>query len=320
MTALAPSTRGTRSFVHEAFFYEEERCYLDSTVTFVEDGLRRNEQVFLLVTQAHLELLRSGLGGPAKLARGKGRVHFLSIEALGRNPARIIPKMDELLTPFTKAGNPARAVCEALWVGRTEPELAECIHHDALVNLAFAEARNLAVRCPYDSRLSPAILAGARKDHPYLIDSGVSLPNRDYGHDVPLVPNQPLPAPPAGAEVFDYGAHSLAHVRGRVLAMAQANGVNADRTDDLVAAVGEAMANSVCHAGGHGTISLWFEGHRLVCEVRDSGNLGDPLVGRRKPSIEDTHGRGVWLMNQLCELVQIRPVPGGLAVRLHIDA
>jgi hypothetical protein len=45
--------------------------------------------------------------------------------------------------------------------------------------------------------------------------------------------------------------------------------------------------------------------------------IGDPMVGRVRPEEGAGGGYGVWLANQLCELVQIRSVPGGSVVRLH---
>jgi hypothetical protein len=55
-----------------------------------------------------------------------------------------------------------------------------------------------------------------------------------------------------------------------------------------------------------------------VCEIEDTGNLDDPLADRRRPGAEATSPRGLWLANQLCDLVQIRSGPAGTAVRLHV--
>ena len=56
----------------------------------------------------------------------------------------------------------------------------------------------------------------------------------------------------------------------------------------------------------------------VVCEVRDGGHIDAPLVGRERPSLERPGGRGLWLVNQLCDLVQIRSFPTGTVVRLHM--
>jgi hypothetical protein len=41
------------------------------------------------------------------------------------------------------------------------------------------------------------------------------------------------------------------------------------------------------------------------------------LVGRVRPGTDACSGRGVWLVNQLCDLVQIRSAPGGSVVRVR---
>ena len=82
--------------------------------------------------------------------------------------------------------------------------------------------------------------------------------------------------------------------------------------------VNEVATNSVRHGGGTGTLRMWEEGASLICEVRDRGQILDPLVGRRKPPGDRGSGLGLWLANQLCDLVQIRSFPTGTAVRLHV--
>jgi hypothetical protein len=41
-------------------------------------------------------------------------------------------------------------------------------------------------------------------------------------------------------------------------------------------------------------------------------------VGRTPPSPDQRAGRGLWLANQLCDLVQIRSTEAGTVVRLHM--
>ena len=63
---------------------------------------------------------------------------------------------------------------------------------------------------------------------------------------------------------------------------------------------------------------VWREPGRVVCEVRGAGAIADPLADRRLPELDDPTGRGLWLANQLCDLVQIRSVRGELVVRVHV--
>ena len=65
-------------------------------------------------------------------------------------------------------------------------------------------------------------------------------------------------------------------------------------------------------------LRLWEEDERLLVEVEDRGRIEEPLVGRIRPDVNQEGGRGLWLANQLCDLVQIRSGEAGTTVRLHL--
>jgi anti-sigma regulatory factor (Ser/Thr protein kinase) len=89
-------------------------------------------------------------------------------------------------------------------------------------------------------------------------------------------------------------------------------------TADLVAAASELAANSVAHGGGSGTLRIWRERPRLLVEFEDRGTIAEPLAGRFRPPPTQEGGRGLWLANQLCDLVQIRSSAAlGTTVRLQ---
>jgi len=85
-----------------------------------------------------------------------------------------------------------------------------------------------------------------------------------------------------------------------------------------VMAVNEAATNSLQHGGGSGTLRTWSEVDRVVCEVADRGRFAAPLAGRVRPGSDTAPGRGLWLANQLCDLVQVRTSRHGTTVRLHM--
>ena len=84
-------------------------------------------------------------------------------------------------------------------------------------------------------------------------------------------------------------------------------------------AVHELATNSVRHGGGHGTCRLWRDGTALVCEVSDHGWITDPMAGRRRPAADQPGGRGLWLVNQLCDAVELRSSPAGTVVRVRMS-
>ncbi|WP_282206387.1 ATP-binding protein [Kitasatospora fiedleri] len=90
------------------------------------------------------------------------------------------------------------------------------------------------------------------------------------------------------------------------------------RLRELLIAASEIAANSIKHGGGRGVLRTWVEDTDLICEFHDSGHLQDPLVGRLRPTADQIGGRGLWMVQQLCDLVQIRSTAEtGTTIRLH---
>jgi len=110
----------------------------------------------------------------------------------------------------------------------------------------------------------------------------------------------------------------LSVLRRFVLQGATEASLDADRAHDLVLAVNELATNSVRHGGGAGTLRMWAEAGTFMCEVQDSGHITEPSVGQIPPPPEQHTGRGLWVVNRLCDLVQIRSTPKGSIVRVHM--
>ena len=129
----------------------------------------------------------------------------------------------------------------------------------------------------------------------------------------------PLPEPPADAGIHPIALDSLADLRlAHRRRRASAPGCPRQRTHDLVLAVHEIATNSIRHGGGRGVLRVWREADTLICDIRDSGRIArQPLVGRVRPALGQAGGWGLWLANQLCDLVQLRELPDGSVVRLH---
>jgi anti-sigma regulatory factor (Ser/Thr protein kinase) len=120
-------------------------------------------------------------------------------------------------------------------------------------------------------------------------------------------------------EALAFDRHGLETVRDAVARRADSAGLVASRAQDLVLAVDEIAVNSVRHGGGNGVLRLWQEGGRLLCEVKDRGRIADPLAGRHRPKPGQLGGWGMFIANQLCDLVQLRTGDHGTAVRLHMQ-
>jgi len=307
---------GEPAFSHQALFYADAEEFLAGTMPFVSEALEREEPILVAVTRRRARALQDELGHRTAL------VQFAEMERLGRNPARIIPAWQQFVNTHGGAHKPVRGIGEPIWQGRSAAELGECRRHESLLNLAFADAPAWQLLCPYDtSTLDDDVLQGACHTHPYLCDAASPL----RCSEVYLSPDE-APLPFAG-ELVDpdnatfqmrFDLQRLAAVRQIVTNQAAATGIPPGRVSDLVLSVNELAANSVGYGGGSGLLRIWRSEGALVCEVRNRGQLTDPLVGRRHPSPTQMRGRGVWLANQLCDLVEIRTLAGGTVVRVRM--
>jgi anti-sigma regulatory factor (Ser/Thr protein kinase) len=302
------------TFRHEALLYSGERGFMDGTLPFVRGAVAREEPILVAVSTRKISLLRGALGADAD------RVRFADMARIGANPARIIPAWSDFAAEH--AGRGLRGIGEPIWAGRSATELSECHRHEALLNLAFAETPDFWLMCPYDTgALAPEVVEEAACTHPHLREGSADRESPTYaGLERIAAPHDALlPDPPQGASELAFGARTLATVRELVARRAAAAGLDALRCGDLVLAVNELVTNSVRHGGGRGTLSIWEQAGTIVCEVRDTGDCIDrPLAGRERPISGQPDGYGLWLVNQLCDLVQLRCSPAGNVVRAHM--
>jgi len=297
-----------RGFCHEALFYTDDDEFLAGAIPFLEEGLSAEEDVLVVLPEPRRRLLQEALGSTAR------EMEFQAMEEVGRNPGRLISGWRDVL----RHRDPARGIRglgEPVHAGRSAAELEECERHERLVNLAFKDERALTFMCSYDTTaLDDDVLAEAAHSHPRPDSHGGSASQLDLGS--PLEGSLPEREMPAATLCF--GKSDLGTVRQAVSGLAPSFGLEARRNEDLVLAVCEVATNSVQHATGGGCVAIWRDEGDLVCEVHDFGRIEDPLVGRERPAVQQAGGRGLWIANQLCDLVQIRSGEDGTYVRLRM--
>jgi anti-sigma regulatory factor (Ser/Thr protein kinase) len=215
-------------------------------------------------------------------------------------------------------GTTVHGIGEPLWADRSPAELAECQLHEALLNAAFAQA-DFRLMCPYDAtNLGAEVLEEARRTHPLVYGEGCSSASSLFpGLDAVTVSSRhALPDPPSWAPTCILTAGSdLVSTRRQVAAWAAEAGLSRERIDEIVLAANE-MATNTLRYGGFGTVRSWWEPGVFLLEFNDPGRLGGPMVGRFAPHPDALGGRGFWLANHLCDLVQIRVGEYGSIVRL----
>ena len=213
-----------------------------------------------------------------------------------------------------------RGIGEPIFPERSPAALVECHRHEHLLNRAFAAGPTWSLLCPYDTvHLSRDVVDRARRTHPLLTEGGPLDPSPDY-HDVchgPM-PEDPLSAPPSDHLQMTIRPGVLPQLRGFVEQHSRGLGLAVDPAADLVLAANELATNTLMHAGGDGTLRLWRDSATVLCEVTDGGYIAEPLADRTRPEVGQDGGRGLWLANHLCDLVQVRSAPSGTTIRLHV--
>ncbi|WP_194891911.1 anti-sigma factor RsbA family regulatory protein [Catenulispora pinisilvae] len=309
------------SFRHEAFLYSGDEHFVAGATTFVRGALDAGQAVLVAVVEPRARLLRLALG------RDADRVEFLDIADAGRNPARIIPAWQDWVDRHAGDARGFRGIGEPIWAGRTPSEIVECQHHERLLNTAFDDGPGWWLLCPYDLDALPGpVIERAYADHPGVVVGDTRRPGLAGAHSGPgsaavvpaAMPAEPLEEPPGPVYELGFDLASLGTLRDRVAQFAEPV-VGRRGAANAVLVVSELAANSIKYGGGAGILRLWRDVAALVCEVRDDGVITDPLAGRRRPSVLVGGKAGLWIANQVCDLLQIRSAPGrGTVVRARL--
>ena len=280
-------------FRHDAFVYASDEEFVRLAGTFVRDGLAEGEKIVAVLPPGRIALLGEPLGA------ARDQVRFIDMAVAGSNPARLIPLWRDALEQH--AGHPVRGLGEPAYAGRSATEYDEALLHEALLDIAFASDQSFWLRCPDEASVGI---------DPTATHSGAeALAEKTFRTALDDVPDR--------AERWEFGLADLGDVRDWVTAQASSYGVLRDRVDDLALALHEICTNSIRFGGGRGMLSVWVADGALICDVADRGRIDDLLVGRVLPPLDGLGGRGVWLANQLCDLVQLRSGDDFTQVRLH---
>ena len=258
---------------------------------------------------------RGELGGDA------GHVLFADMGEVGVNPARIIPAWQDFLAAHAVDDRPVRGIGEPIWAGRSADEMAECERHEALLNRAFADP-NFWLLCPYDTvALDERVVEEARRNHPFVREHHASQRQRELSGSRRA--QRAVRRAPFGCATrrrdWSCSKHTIFPTCARwsrVSPPRPGSPRNAGRHWCSRSTRWRRTASRT--ASGRGTLRVWRGPTEVVCEVCDDGHVSDPLAGRARPGLNGEGGRGLWIANQLCELVQLRSFATGTVVRLHM--
>ena len=128
-------------------------------------------------------------------------------------------------TKTSPAGAGCGGIGEPVWAGRSAAELEECRRHESLLNLAFADAPEFSLMCPYDSAaLTDEDLAAARHSHPLISRADGTIESDRFEPALPDPFEGELEPPPVDAAAVGFTIQQLSEVRQFAAERAQAIG------------------------------------------------------------------------------------------------
>jgi anti-sigma regulatory factor (Ser/Thr protein kinase) len=164
------------------------------------------------------------------------------------------------------------------------------------------------------------VLSDAERTHPHVVCDHARRASGRFADPLKIWRAEQWSLPePSGDVVAMPIAENLASVRRLAAEQARSCGLSRERTADVVLSVNEAATNTLMHAHEPRECRIWCEPDQLVYEITSRGGLGDPLAGRREPAPDWPSGRGLWLINQLVDLVELRADGETTTVRLHVS-
>jgi len=310
-TQELPQRSQAPDLIHEALLYRTPKVFAEQVSAFVCAGQSAGEPVLAVLPPDSLQQAQSVLAARA------AQVQWTSMLEVGGNPACLLSVYQDWIDAHP---GPVRVIGEPVWPGRSYAETTECLRHEALLNRELAGA-SVSALCPYDAaRLDPAVLMGAELTHPQLVDdAGRRWPSERYDASLDFATGarwpQREPTEPVSEHVFRGDLQSLRHAVAGDMVVGV---LDRERRSDLVFATSEAAANALKHGDGTGTVRLWRDGDAIVSEVVTQSSVADPLAGRRRPDRSADDGRGLWLINQICDLVELRSDARATVLRMHV--
>jgi anti-sigma regulatory factor (Ser/Thr protein kinase) len=126
---------------------------------------------------------------------------------------------------------------------------------------------------------------------------------------------------PADAAVYQVDLAALGMIRRAVAQHGRDQGMAEQPLQDLVLIVNELASNVVTHGGGTGTLALWYADGFMHCQVSDDGpGMPDPVgVGTVATDPDTITGRGLWLIRQMSDQLEINSCPQGTTVTVAVS-
>lgn len=313
---MTPAASTEHRLVHQACPYGSSDEFVSALAPFVREGLERGDPVLAVTSAGNVAALRAELGPAA--ARD---VDFRDADTWYRQPYRTLRAYGRYVDEHAD-GHVVRVIGEPVWHSRSSAAMREWARYESVLNLAFASSPAWIV-CPYDTSALPAhVVDDACRTHPELLVGADACASAEFLPPERLVealtPAGPA-RPPSEAASLELADDDLRAVRRFVAAAGRRAGLTTERVDELVLAGSELVANAALHGRRPIGVHVWREGTELVCQVDDAGDgYPDPLTGFGAPSHGSASGRGLWIVRQLCDCVDVLRDDERFAVRMRM--
>jgi anti-sigma regulatory factor (Ser/Thr protein kinase) len=302
------------AFEHDALLYDGVDGFVENMLPFVRAGLERGDAILAVTSPRNISALRDALGADAE------RVDYRDSAPWYASPGKAFRGYADYVATQPE-GRRLRAIGEPVWpVGRPEA-VSEWARYESVLNVAFADAPAWIV-CPYDAAALPdEILTHALETHPTTHAQGRRVPHDGYVATETfwssLDERLPFAEQPRTRELRV--TSELAALRAAVESEARRAGVASARLPELLLAVHELAINALTHGGGDAVLRTWAEEHDFVCELADDGpGLERRYAGYVTPTADDLRGRGLWLVRQITDIVEVRSGPHGTRIRVRV--
>jgi anti-sigma regulatory factor (Ser/Thr protein kinase) len=111
-------------------------------------------------------------------------------------------------------------------------------------------------------------------------------------------------------------AHGLSAARHLIAAAAVSAGLDEARARKLELAASEALTNALKYAGGLADIYVSHDAGAFTVHLSDRGAGFDRISTAETPEPGSVGGRGLWIIQQLCDQVDIRSTAEGTTIIL----
>lgn len=308
--------------VHTALTYDSPEDLATRLAPVVQGWLSNDDRVVVNIGAQSGTAVKSALGADAQ------RVRWSDSGAWNPHPVRRLRAIQELAEDAARTGSgPLRFVGECAFPAGPPEMIEEWERFDAVLNEVLSHAAMTMV-CAYDTQSVPNdVLGRVRCSHPFLGLEPFEPSGAYLGPDDFLASRRRALSPvPRGARHLE-GEVSPAQARQMVRDLLErGEGHMASPTtrprsvlaDDMAVSVTEIVTNAWQNGATRVDVSCWRAGGEYVLQVDDDGpGLPDLYAGYRRPLPSAFGGRGLWIVRQLADLVEVAPREPGTAVRVR---